>query len=109
MAIEDFKIAEQLIHKCISDPTKKYEQVLEYKHKKGHLENMKLETTIKVGFHLYYENHVIQNFVNKLMRLTKVSKKKKLLMMVSLDKKHQLNVGSYVLPLQNYLSFLRIH
>ena len=31
-----FKIAEQLIHKCISDPTKKYEQVLEYKHKKGH-------------------------------------------------------------------------
>jgi len=33
---EDFKIAEQLIHKCISDPTKKYEQVLEYKHKKGH-------------------------------------------------------------------------
>ena len=54
---------------------------LRYKHTKGHLDTFKSETTALVGFHLYYENSVVQNFVKKIMLGTNILKKKNILMM----------------------------
>lgn len=65
---------------------------LRYNYTKGHLSTNGTSKAMSVGFHLYYENCVIQNLVHLLMLKTNIKKKKPILML-SVDENTYKTVG----------------
>lgn len=65
---------------------------LRYNYTKGHLSTNGTSKAMSVGFHLYYENCVIQNLVHLLMLKTNIRKKKPILML-SVDENTYKTVG----------------